>query len=438
MRVSSRYPGPAVASLLALAAFAGGWVDVPEQIAKISARAQWGARVVPDRIILTATLDSAHSQAVTWRTDTSVAPGAAKAQITEADPTPRYNTKAATLAAKTEAYETDLGTAHAHSVVFPYLKPDTLYAYRVGDGTHWSEWFQFRTASTKNDPFRFVYFGDAQTEIQSMWSQVIRRAYGTAPDVDLLVHAGDLINTRADSEWSEWHHAGGWINGMVPSLVAAGNHEYSKGSLNPSWRPNFTLPENGPAGLEETCYTFDVQGIRFVVLDTQQKIDEQVQWLDRVLTNHGARWVVLVFHRPIYSSAKGRDNKDLKEKWLPLIHKHKVDLVLQGHDHGYGRSSNLLNGVQAKSGEHGTVFVVSVSGPKMYDVEALPWMKRKARNTQLFQIVTVDGGTLRYEARTATGELYDAFDLVKRGNGPNRLRERMEGKPERMEPLPKK
>ena len=438
MRRLSR-PHAAIATLLlAAAAFAGGWIDVPGQVARISAQAQWGARVVPDRILLTPAGDPAHSMAVTWRTDTRVLPGMAKAQITEADATPRYARMAATLPARTEAYETDLGPGHAHSVVFPYLKPDTLYAYRVGDGTHWSEWFQVRTASATPKPFSFVYFGDAQTELQSMWSQVIRRAYSQAPDVRLLVHAGDLINTRADTEWGEWHHAGGWINGMVPSLPAAGNHEYSKGTLNPYWRPGFTLPENGPTGLEETCYFVDWQGVRFVVLDTQQKLDEQAQWLDRVLVGHGARWTVLVFHRPIYSSAKGRDNKDLKEKWLPIIHKHKVDLVLQGHDHGYGRSSNLLNGMQAKSGEHGTVFVVSVSGPKMYDVEPLPWMRRKARNTQLFQIVTVDGGTLRYEARTATGELYDAFDLVRRGDGTNRMRERMDGKAERMEPLPPK
>ena len=38
-------------------------------------------------------------------------------------------------------------------------------------------------------------------------------------------------------------------------------------------------------------------------------------------------------------------------------------------------------------------------------------MRRAAENTQLYQIISIDGDTLRYEARTATGELYDAFRL---------------------------
>ena len=31
-----------------------------------------------------------------------------------------------------------------HSVTFDNLEPNTLYAYRVGNGKIWSEWIQFR------------------------------------------------------------------------------------------------------------------------------------------------------------------------------------------------------------------------------------------------------------------------------------------------------
>jgi hypothetical protein len=37
-----------------------------------------------------------------------------------------------------------------------------MYAYRVGDGTHWSEWFHARTAANEPEPFSYIYFGDAQ------------------------------------------------------------------------------------------------------------------------------------------------------------------------------------------------------------------------------------------------------------------------------------
>jgi hypothetical protein len=39
----------------------------------------------------------------------------------------------------------------------------------------------------------------------------------------------------------------------------------------------------------------------------------------------------------------------------------------------------------------------------------------------LFQVIRVDGDKLRYEARTATGELFDSFDLVKRPGRNNEL-----------------
>jgi len=79
------------------------------------------------------------------------------------------------------------------------------------------------------------------------------------------------------------------------------------------------------------------------------------------------------------------------------------------------------------------VYVVSVSGPKMYEVDRQPYMQRAGQGIQLYQIIHVDGDRRRYEARTATGELYDAFTLVKRPSGKNEL---IEQAPETPEALP--
>lgn len=412
-----------IGSLLAGVALLA-WRPAAQTIEKVSDQQAWSASVIPDRVILTVTATPASSQAVTWRTSTRVEPGQAKAQLALASAYPKFSEKAQTLTAKTEPLVTDLAKTHCHSVVFEKLQPETLYAYRVGDGTNWSEWFHFRTASDKPKPFSFVYFGDAQNELKSLWSRAIRSAYSELPKASLLLHAGDLINARKDGEWGEWHYAGGWINGMTPSLPSPGNHEYSGGSLTPNWRTQFTLPENGPPGLEETCYFVDYQGVRLVCLNTEEKQVEQAAWLDQLLSKNPNPWTILVFHRPIYSSAKGRDNKELREKWLPVIEKHRVDLVLQGHDHTYARSQNLKAGVNVRNKDYGTVYVVSVSGPKMYNLEREPWMQRAAENTQLYQLVRVEGKTLHYEARTVTGELYDAFELKKRPGSPNELKEK--------------
>ena len=40
------------------------------------------------------------------------------------------------------------------------------------------------------------------------------------------------------------------------------------------------------------------------------------------------------------------------------------------------------------------------------------------------QVITVDHDTIRYQSYTATGDLYDAFDLIKNKKGPNTLVDR--------------
>jgi hypothetical protein len=59
-------------------------------------------------------------------------------------------------------------------------------------------------------------------------------------------------------------------------------------------------------------------------------------------------------------------------------------------------------------------------------------MDRVAENTQLYQVLEVAGDTLRYTAKTVTGEVYDRFDLIKQGTGkPNLLVEKKPATPER-------
>ncbi|MCA9191586.1 MAG: metallophosphoesterase family protein [Planctomycetales bacterium] len=420
--------------------------------------ALYAPTAMPDRVILTWNGDPRTTQAVTWRTSVEVVSGIA--EIVAADATPYFPEKATQVAAVSEALKTDLSTAHYHSVNFKDLQPGTRYAYRVGDGTNWSEWFQFSTASASPEPFSFVYFGDAQNNLRSMWSRVIREAYRDAPKAAFLLHAGDLINTaESDAEWGEWFGAGGWLNAMVPNVPVPGNHEQAKREdgrrrLSHHWRPSFTLPEQGPAGLEESCYTFTYHDLRVICLNSNERQDEQAVWLEEVLANNQASWVVCAFHHPIYSTGKDRDNAALRAIWKPIFDRYQVDLVLTGHDHTYGRTGfdvpehmpteaesivgtqNVPTGVQAVDKKAGTVYVVSVSGPKMYNNSRHEFMRRLAEDTQLYQVIHIDGAKLRFEARTAIGQLYDAFELHQQGPGQvNKLIEIAPEVPQHLRPL---
>ena len=410
----------------------------------------------PDHIMLNFSQDPSESASVTWRTSPDVTRGFAEIAIASA--APKFWRNAMTIEAKTETMDaSEIKTAEVvsyyHSVTFTGLVPDTLYAYRVGDGKIWSEWIQFRTAAKTSKPFSFLYVGDAQNYILELWSRLIREGYRKAPDASFIIHAGDLVNdAHSERQWHEWFTAGGWIHRMLPSIPIPGNHEYRPlnaeqeeqkiRSLSAQWRSQFTLPENGPEipELKETVFYTDYQDLRVISLNSNLLQEEQVEWLEAVLKNNPKKWVAVTYHHPLFSASSGRDNAKLRSLWKPLFDKYKVDLALQGHDHSYARGRtepylaegehNLMDGLNARD-YTGTVYVVSVSGGKMYKLRPNAWegwdaqRDRAAENTQLVQLISIDGDMLSYQSYTATGELYDAFDLIKQRHGkPNKFVER--------------
>lgn len=458
---------------------------------------------LPDRITLTWTADPATTQTVTWRTDTSVEKAVAQVAVAVDN---GHHFQSRTVEATSRFFSSEYGEVKYHQADFTGLLPGMLYAYRVGDGTNWSGWFHFRTASVEPKPFSFLFFGDAQADIKAHWSRVVYEAFRDAPEAAFTIHAGDLINrAENDEQWGEWFDAPGWINASVPVIATPGNHEYfyegrgrkedrkwnskkgdvlevlvteeplsgaagknihatvadgrngiitvdEKGRIaaidkgiekitgfktadlagkkpsaslledrysepgNPRlssfWRPQFSFPLNGPSGVEETCYYIDYQGTRIVSLNSNEYQEEQARWLRKVLQDNPQKWTVVTFHHPIYSPTIGRDNPELRDLWKPVFDEFEVDLVLTGHDHTYARTT---------AGK--TVYIVSVSGPKLYPIDRQDWMLRAAEHTQLYQVVRVDPWQIGYESRTATGKLYDAFVIRKQDGGEKEILE---------------
>lgn len=378
------------------------------------------ASLIPDRIALTMTEDPATSISVTWRT--SKLDKEPVAEIALATGGPEFLNAITTAKVTTQKLEFRIADSYYHTATFTGLKPDTTYLYRVGSKNKTSEWNEFKTAKKSDDRFSFVYFGDAQNAIKAMWSRVSRRGLRDMPNASFFLHAGDLVNTAdSDSEWGEWFYAGGWINRSIPIVATPGNHEYGSNGLSRHWRPNFEFPLNGPKGLEETAYYFDYQGTRFISLNSSREIEKQIEWLDKVLTGNKSNWTILTSHHPFYSPAASRDNPKMRELFAPLFEKHRIDLCLQGHDHSYTRTfqTKLAKTYEESPGArhvlNGTVFAVSVSGPKMYQAKKRNVMQRVAEGTQLYQLVTVEKNRIHYQAKTAAGELYDEFELHRNG-----------------------
>lgn len=419
----------------------------------------------PDRLVTTLPDDPAKSFAVTWRTDDSV--GEAVAEIAPALPDARFDVAATQVQADTQPLELDrvhrlgetseipfnvgLEPVHFHSVTFHDLEPDSLYAYRVrGAEGAWSEWFQIRTAPLEG-PVSFIYLGDAQNGILSHWARTVRAAFRHAQDARFILHAGDLVNRASrDYEWAQWFKSVGFIHGMIPAIPVAGNHEYDRlglpedttqRMLSIMWRPQFTLPvvESLPSVLHETVYEVRYhRDLHIFVLDTQGgQIAEQAAWLDERLGESDAKWRVVTMHHPTFSSGAERDNAERRALFLPVLLRHEVDLVLQGHDHTYSRGLILDDAsrtadeapVRIQAGDERRVtsmFVNSVSGAKQYQLKEDRWdgyieddviLQQAAENTQFYQVVEVDGDRMRYASFTATGERYDAFVMEKGPDG---------------------
>jgi len=402
----------------------------------------------PDRIVLTWTGDPRTELTVTWRTSTLVSGSHAEIAVAQAGPGFKESTRR--VEAGSMPFQSDRGEYLIHTATFNGLQPGTHYLYRVGHDEDASEWFACRTAPAEPEPFCFLYLGDVQNDIRPMWPRVLRRAFAAAPDAAFQLYAGDLINrAQRDEEWGEWFDAGGGLHACVPVIATPGNHEYfsektedgkSVKRLGPHWRAHFAFPENGPPGLEETVYWIDCQNLRIVSLNTNERQAEQAAWLETALSGRRPTWTVATFHHPIFALARDRDSSALRELLQPVLERHGVDLVLTGHDHVYGRTELMMpsGGVVGEGASPGTVYVVSVGGPKMYalaDDRPVP-IRRRAEDTQLFQVISIDGAVLHYEARTALGDLYDAFTLTRLPDGRKELTDRIPDTPERRRPRP--
>ena len=393
----------------------------------------------PDRIIATPAADPARGFQVAWRTAAGLE--APLLELTVAGDSPDLGVPRR-LAAHSRALATENGEGMQHHVAVDGLEPDTLYAFRVqGAGGWWSPWRQLRTAGAPGQPLDFLYFGDTQNKNASLGTRVLLEALRHAPEARLALFAGDLVSGgdgEDDNEWGEWFDATAPVTATMLAAPVAGNHEYfeefedtpqERRVLGAHWPHAFVLPGNGAAGAEATTYWFDMHDARFVVLDGTSALDlgtaaAQAAWLDGVLRDSPRAWSIVAVHQPMFSPRQDRDNVLLREHILPVLERHRVDLVLQGHDHVYGRRGGTVDGQATPQ------YVVSVAGAKQYllSPEARATMAPVAEDTQLYQRVRIDGDTLRYEARTVTGALYDAFSLVGDRKGGRRIVEHLDGR----------
>lgn len=392
------------------------------------------AELRPQRIVLNVTEDLATSIAVTWRT---AAPATdSYVEYAPATPGTSFAEEASRLAATTEVFNDTGGTpAHQHAAVLTGLRPGTRYCYRVGSPGALGPWTQFTTTRADDAPVSFVWFGDPQDDIAEHCTRIFAEALRTAPSASVWLCTGDLCTDPIDWLWGELLETAAPALRTIAFAAVPGNHDtaYKEQPTEPfainsrylprdasrvgsPWRPHFTLPANGPAGLEETCYAFDVQGVRVLMLNSNTRLDEQLAWARTQLGRQPSpRWTILAFHHPVYSGSPKRDKPAQREMLQAFCDEQGVDLVLTGHDHVYLRSLPLRAGKPAAPGERATTYLSSVSGPKFYKNETpfADLMAKRLDKAQLFQVINIAGKRLDLTTHAADGSVVDSLTLHK-------------------------
>lgn len=303
------------------------------------------------------------------------------------------------------------------------LGPDTTYAYSVGDGTAegMSPWYTVRTGPGRSADTHLLYMGDPQCGLEG-WGRLLASAYRRHPEASVLLIAGDLVDRGNErSNWDHFFLRAAGVFERLAIMPAVGNHEYlDRGPR--LYRAFFELPTNGPEGLEPgLAYSFTLGDAFVAVLDSTRadsgpiEAARQARWLDEQLDRHDRRWSIVVFHHPLYASHPTRENLSLRDAWVPVIDRHRVDLVLQGHDHAYLRTYPMRANRRMDSPAKGTVYVVSVSGEKYCDLDPRDYGEVGFSHVSTYQTIDLTGGGthLAYRAWDGSGKVVDSFQIEK-------------------------
>ncbi|MFF8694845.1 purple acid phosphatase family protein [Streptomyces sp. NPDC015144] len=317
------------------------------------------------------------------------------------------------------------------------LRPGTTYYYGVGhegfdpaDARNLGTLGTFTTAPARAEPFTFTAFGDQGVSYDALGNDQL--ILGQDPTFHL--HAGDLcyadpfgsgrpIDGYDARTWDQYLAQTETVAKTVPWMVTTGNHDmeawYSPdgyGGQNARW----SLPGNGPDPVNlPGAYSFVHGNVAVVALDANDVSYEipanfgisegrQTRWLDRRLgelrAHHDIDFVVVFFHHCAFStSSVHASDGGVRDAWVPLFEKHRVDLVVNGHNHVYERTDAILNGAVRR-----TVPIGERVDPAR---DGIVYVTAGGGGRALMRFAVPDS----YEGHPAERESVDTFHTVKGG-----------------------
>ena len=220
------------------------------------------------------------------------------------------------------------------------------------------------------------YTGRRPEILEAMLAWVADEREGRA--IRGLLHVGDVTNDNTPAEWANARAAFDLIEGKLPYVLAAGNHDYDgqanrrtlmndvfKVATLRTWPSFGGVYEEGK--LENHFQLFAIHGRPWLVISLEMGPRRDViTWADRVLANHPGHLVIILTHAYLFRDNERFDHRRGPERgtphdffgdgadgemlWTSLASRHaNVMLVVCGH------VASVAVGYRRDEGIHGNV-----------------------------------------------------------------------------------
>ena len=252
-----------------------------------------------------------------------------------------------------QVVQRDPALTRRHVVALPQLAPSTAYEYRWESDGKRGDIARFTTPPGSPRDFSFGVIGDFG--IGTPAARANLRRLSQDPRLDFAITTGDNAQIYGTEE--EYRS---FVLGPLRELIATkpfwpsvGNHDYYNLQ---NYKRFFALPNGG------LHYSFMYGGVLFLSLDSNRFDRNQRRWLRDELRASNARCKVAYFHHPLWSSGRGYRGHGRhlrRSRFVPILQRGGVDLVLNGHLQNYERSKPLRAGRRSRKG---IVYVVTGGG----------------------------------------------------------------------------
>ena len=270
------------------------------------------------------------------------------------------------------------------------------YEFRVGrlNTDYWSDILHFEIlALDHTSPFGYVMTADQQAwnwreyepwrraaEAAAKWETDQDPNYPATGDKKIHFHfnVGDMTeNGIRPHEWLYYYEAGAALNYNYAQMNVVGNNDLCPnpgefiGKINPDSFEWFYCYEHNPDNVPllpngdvmKAVYSYDYGCVHFVVLNTNNYIEEQKAWFIKDMQevhsrDNKPRWIIVGMHDACFNiitdATKTRDtgfnqfaDPDLQKRysWSRLFEEWGVSMVMSGHKHTYSRTKKLLEKV---------------------------------------------------------------------------------------------